>query len=75
MVSIINTLIICATVLYCIRMIVQCVNTKSNVSSESAEPITDKDVDEAYEDLRKENKIPSDLTEFMQAMQLDLFDK
>lgn len=56
-------------------MIVQCVNTKSNVSSESAEPITDKDVDEAYEDLRKENKIPSDLTEFMQAMQLDLFDK
>ena len=71
MISIIKTLIICATVLYCIRMIIACIDSKIVISSDVSEPITDEVVDKAYDELRKENKLPADITEFMKAMQLD----
>lgn len=69
MINIINTLIICGTVVYCIRVILSSVMTMLDNSAEKAEPcITDAQVDAAYDELRKQGDLPTDLTEFMQQM-------
>lgn len=73
MVNIIITLIICATVIYCIRMYINAafVADEAAHTTDDTQGITEEELDKAYDDMRKRGEIPPDLVEFMQAMQQD----
>lgn len=74
MVNVIITIIICATVVYCIREVLKVATLFVPVhSAEIAAPeaFTEEDVNEAYEDMRKRGELPPDITDFMQKMMHD----
>ena len=79
MISIINTLIICGTVLYCIWMVlsrcdklIESTKDISSVGAAECDKFTEEDLDKAYDDLAKTGELPPDLTEFIRAMSLDI---